>query len=75
LPAVSTAQKYGLRSIDHVGELIGDTGLPRRHHREVGVQRPAVAVRSSDTQLSKPSSFALLLTASSDEYLGMNCFR
>ena len=25
LPAVSTAQKYGLRSIDHVGVLIGDT--------------------------------------------------
>ena len=75
LPAVSTAQKYGLRSIDHVGVLIGETVFHGVITGTSGFNAQLYLFFISDTQLSKPRSFAFLLTASSDEYLGRNCFR
>jgi len=75
LPSVSTAQKYGLRSIDQVGVLMG---LVVRQGVTTGTSMLSAQLYlflRYDTQLSKPASLAFLLTSSSDEYLGRNCLR
>ena len=72
---MSTAQKYGLRSIDQVGVLIGDTVLQGVITGNSVFSAQLYRFLSSDTQLSKPRSLALLVAASSDEYFGRNCLR
>jgi hypothetical protein len=64
-----------LRSIDHVGVLIGDTVFHGVMTGSSLLSAQLYRFLSSDTQLSNPRSLAFLFAASSDEYLGRNCFR
>ena len=61
--------------MDQVGVLIGDTVFQGVMTGSSLFRAQLYRFLSRETQLSKPRSLAFLFTASSDEYLGRNCFR